>query len=77
MSDNVNPDHYKTATGVECKDAMLAAFGPDEYAAFCKLNAFKYLWRLGKKDNPSQELGKIQWYLKRLEEYYAETNRKD
>ena len=45
MSDQVNhPSHYQ-GNGIECIDAMLAAFGKGEVISFCKLNAFKYIWR--------------------------------
>ena len=37
--------------------------GKEDVKAFCKINAFKYLWRLGHKDEEAQEIGKIKWYL--------------
>ena len=57
-----HPSHYNQG-GIECIDAMASAFGKDDVKAFCKLNAFKYLWRLGCKDEEIQEVGKIKWYL--------------
>eukprot|EP01051_Picozoa_sp_SAG22_P027900 SAG22_NODE_9575_length_581_cov_19.782158_1_plen_60_part_00 len=30
---------------IECIDAMESAFSRDEIAAFCRINAFKYVWR--------------------------------
>jgi hypothetical protein len=42
---------------------MISAFGNDAVRDFCKINAFKYLWRLGHKDEEAQEIGKIKWYL--------------
>jgi hypothetical protein len=42
---------------------MISAFGKDAVRDFCKINAFKYLWRLGHKDEEAQEIGKIKWYL--------------
>ena len=49
MSEQVNhPSNYASG-GIECIDAMEAAFGKAEVASFCKLNAFKYLWRCFKK----------------------------
>ena len=57
-----HPDHYNNGN-MECIDGMVGAFGNDEVRIFCKLNAFKYLWRLGHKDEEAQEVGKIKWYL--------------
>lgn len=57
-----HPRHYAQG-GIECIDAMISAFGNDAVRDFCKINAFKYLWRLGHKDEEAQEIGKIKWYL--------------
>lgn len=57
-----SPAHYSQGS-VECIDAMVSAFGIEGTKAFCKINAFKYLWRLGRKDEEKQEIGKIKWYL--------------
>ena len=55
MSDNVNhPKHYASG-GIECIDAMEAAFGKAEVASFCKLNAFKYIWRCFRKEDGVEE----------------------
>ena len=62
--ENVNhPSHYQGS--IECIDAMVAAFGPEEVAIFCKLNAFKYIWRAGKKKGNSKkpDLQKSNWYI--------------
>ena len=64
--DPVNhPSHY-TQGSIECKDAMVAAFGQEKYETFCKLNAFKYMWRSDLKGNPDQDLEKARWYLKQI-----------
>jgi len=56
----------------ECIDVMRAISTRDEFVAFCRLTAIKYLWRLGKKDDPARELKKaedyIRWARERLEE---------
>ena len=52
---------------------MISAFGKDAVMEFCKINAFKYLWRLGHKDEEAQEVGKIKWYLDK----YLELKKKD
>lgn len=57
-----SPSHYNQGD-MECIDGIVGAFGKDEAAVFCKINAFKYLWRLGHKDDEGQEIGKIKWYL--------------
>lgn len=63
--DNVNrPAHY-TSGGIECIDAMQAAFGADAVKDFCLCNAFKYLWRHRNK-NGVEDLKKARWYLNRL-----------
>lgn len=63
IPDMVNsPPHY-AAGGMECIDA-LEAIGIADH--FCRGNAIKYLWRLGKKDDALQEAKKAQWYVNRL-----------
>jgi len=56
-----HPQHY--AGKVECIDAMVAAFGTESVMDFCKINAFKYVWRIGKKDDAVQDAKKAVWYL--------------
>lgn len=69
-SEDVNPDpvnrpaHY-TSGGIECIDAMQAAFGVETVKDFCLCNAFKYLWRHRNK-NGVEDLKKACWYLNRL-----------
>lgn len=63
--DPVNhPAHY-TSGGIECIDAMQAAFGAEAVKDFCLCNAFKYLWRHRNK-NGVEDLKKARWYLNRL-----------
>ena len=69
-SEDVKPDpvnhpaHY-TSGGIECIDAMQAAFGDEAVKDFCLCNAFKYLWRHRSK-NGVEDLKKCRWYLNRL-----------
>lgn len=69
-SEDVKPDlvnrpaHY-TSGGIECIDAMQAAFGAEAVKDFCLCNAFKYLWRHRNK-NGVEDLKKARWYLNRL-----------
>lgn len=57
-----HPSHYCHGD-MECIDGLIGAFGKKEVATFCKINAMKYIWRLGHKDDEAQEIGKIKWYL--------------
>lgn len=65
MNDNkemVNhPAHYNNGK-IECIVAMRLEFSDEEVAAFCKLNAFKYLWRKDDKGLPEQDKKKAEWY---------------
>ena len=58
----VRPAHYNSGD-ISCIDAMIAAFGVEEVRIWCKITAFKYMWRMGKKDAEEQEVGKTKWYL--------------
>ena len=65
MIEQVNhPAHYQN-NGKECIDLMLEKYGLRATTNFCILNAFKYIFRCGKKEgNPDyQELNKAEWYL--------------
>lgn len=59
-----NPLHYQSCTedGVDCITAMQSAFGKETTSAFCRLNAFKYLWRSTRK-NGREDIKKALWYL--------------
>ena len=66
-NDVVNhPSHY-TQGGIECIDAMKSAFGADELAVYCKIAAFKYLWRSEFK-NGDEDIEKAIWYLNKYKE---------
>ncbi len=64
--DNVLPGHYKQGT-IECIDAMQLAFGDKALANFCRINAFKYIWRCREK-NGYEDLDKARWYLDKAKE---------
>lgn len=59
----VNPNHYKQGT-TECFDVMRLIFGDLAIANFCRVNAFKYIWRC-KDKNGLEDLEKAKWYLER------------
>lgn len=63
-----HPSHY-TQGSIECIDAMVAAFGEEAVATWCKLNAFKYLWRERHK-NGIQDMDKARWYLTKYMEFF-------
>lgn len=63
--DPVNsPGHYRQ-DGIECIDAMKqTAVSEEAFFEYCRLNAFKYLWRCHNKQNREQDLKKAIWYLR-------------
>lgn len=71
--DNVNhPSHY-TSGGIECIDAMEAAFGIEWVQHFCACNAFKYIFRFLHK-NGLEDIDKACWYLNKYKELEAKKN---
>lgn len=70
-----NPTHYKSDFGLECWDAMEIIFGKKKLRWFCRMNVFKYLWRLGKKDPVEVELKKVANYQRKAEELRLCDNR--
>ena len=74
MNQNSNvehPAHYNRGD-IECIDAMIAAFGKAEVATFCKINAFKYLWRAENKGNYKEDMEKAAWYTNKVNELIAD-----
>lgn len=67
--DMVNhPSHYQSMSkgvDIECIDAMRAAFGDTEVAIWCRINAFKYLFRSESKGG-NTDIKKAQWYLNKF-----------
>lgn len=59
-NDPINPNHYKTKSGLEVID-IIEAFQLD----FKLGNAIKYILRAGKKDHIVQDLKKAIWYIER------------
>jgi hypothetical protein len=62
----VHPSHYNQG-GIECLDAMVAAFGNEAVANFCIINAFKYCWRSEYK-NGVEDIDKAIFYLNKYKE---------
>lgn len=59
---DATPDYYNDGD-ISCIEAMVAAKGLEKTIAFCECCAFKYEWRLGKKDSIGKEVSKIKKYL--------------
>lgn len=68
-----HPSHYKN-NKYEAIDIMLDVFGKDKTAAFCELNAFKYLWRSNNKGTDIQDKKKAIWYLNKYIELKEDKN---
>lgn len=68
-----HPSHYKN-NKYECIDVMLDIFGKDKTAAFCELNAFKYLWRANNKGTDIQDKKKAEWYINKYIELKENKN---
>ena len=63
--DDINhPDRYAGGR-YECIDVMVDVFGVQAVKDFCKLNAFKYLWREEKKGG-IEDAKKAIWYLEKF-----------
>lgn len=61
-----HPSHYNQG-GIECIDAMVAAYGKEAVEDFCLLNAFKYVWR-NRDKNGFEDIDKAIWYLNKIKE---------
>ena len=61
----LRPSWYKRGK-VECIEAMESAFSANDVSAFCRLNAFKYVWRsTAHKDETEVNVRKAIWFLER------------
>ena len=67
VSDPINPDHYNSQCSLECIDAMIMAFGPDNVYKYCVITAWKYMWRYRNK-NGVEDIGKARWYIEKAKE---------
>ncbi|MCR5815951.1 MAG: DUF3310 domain-containing protein [Ruminococcus sp.] len=56
-----HPAHYETGK-FECIDVMIETQGVEAVMDFCVCNAFKYLYRHGRK-NGAEDIKKAIWYL--------------
>ena len=76
--DSINPDHYKQGDK-EVWQMMIDCFGEEAYINFCRLNAFKYRMRAGKKPNElsDDDIQKALWYEKQIVALVAKEVRYD
>ena len=71
MNNNVeHPKHY-TNGSIECIDAMISAFGKEAVMIYCRINAFKYIWRSDFKGRV-EDIQKAAWYLRKYLELAEE-----
>lgn len=67
--DMVNsPAHY-TSGSIECIDYMKEVLSAAEYIGYLRGNMIKYQHRCRDKGNFKQDLKKVEWYSKKLNEY--------
>ena len=61
------PKHYRSHHGeypeLECIDAIQASMPPEQFAAYLKGSAMKYLWRYENKGEPLNDLRKAKAFL--------------
>ena len=65
-----HPKHYSKGK-YECLEVMKDVFGKEEVKTFCKLNAFKYLWRANNK-NKDEDLKKAAFYTNYIKDNFME-----
>ena len=60
-----HPAHYNIEGRKECIVEMEEKYGAYTTAVFCLMNAYKYLYRAGTKDDNSEEqdIAKAKWYF--------------
>ena len=64
--DPVNsPEHYNMLD-IEAIDLIEMSMTKDDFLAYLKGNALKYIIRYKHKDNPEQDISKAIWYLEKL-----------
>lgn len=72
MGDPINPDHYKTKSGLQTIDVILAfTEGLTGIEAVCVGNIIKYITRY-KKKNGVEDVRKGLWYCQYLIDYLTQ-----
>jgi hypothetical protein len=68
MNDPVNPQYYD---GDACMRAIEQALGREQTIGFLRGTIMHYVWRSGRKPEDGDVAGKITWYSRRLEKWFA------
>lgn len=63
-----HPRHYNREGAIECIDEMELIYGPEAVMWFCLLNAHKYRYRAGLKNNGYEDLEKSDWYMNKYKQ---------
>lgn len=58
--------HHEEYPDLECIDAIQASMPPEQFAAYLKGSAMKYLWRYENKGEPMNDLRKAKTFLEFL-----------
>lgn len=68
QNDIIRPAHYQS--DIEVWEQMIRIWGAEQFIIYCKINAFKYRMRAGKKPGNSihDDIEKALWYEKKIEE---------
>lgn len=69
-----HPRHYNRKGAIECIDEMELIYGPEAVMWFCLLNAHKYRYRAGLKNNGFEDLEKSDWYMNKYKELKEKNN---
>lgn len=64
-----HPKHYNSNGKYETIRKMEIIFGKENTAMWARMTAFKYMDRMGHKDDVAKEQAKIDWYLAYAEKY--------
>jgi predicted transcriptional regulator len=68
VTDLVQPDGSISLQYIEVMEFMMTE---EEFKGHLKGQAWKYLLRLGSKDEEVQELGKSKWYISYLQNFFG------
>ena len=66
------PEHYNHSEGIECIEYIKQVLGTEGFIAYCRGNVMKYNHRAYYKGNPTEDMAKAEWYLKRANEALKE-----
>lgn len=72
MIETIRPEHYKE-NQFECIEVMADVFGTQAVRNFCRLNAFKYVWRADHKGGVS-DLKKARFYIEKEIEFLEQNH---